>query len=870
MLWIGAAHDPSGHADELRGFLRAQEQAGDEPALRGVGWTQRKAELSPRDLAMLERQESRTPTGPTVAVHQYLPTVRQMTITTAANVARAMFETDRLPESWLGPLLTRDEVWVPCAQNVEAFVAGGVPEDRVRIVGATIDFDLFTPGADPLDLRVDRDAFTFLTNFDFSARKGWEALLRAWGRAFDADSGVQLVLKTGSFYKDDNHVRDRIEGFLAAEFGARRDRLAPIAIRTDLLAAEDMPRLYAAADCYVLASRGEGWGRPYMEAMAMGLPTIASAWGGNTEFMSQRTSWLVEGGLVDVPDDAELFNGLYAGHRWFDPDVDALAEAMRAVAGDPAAARAKAALARPDLLERFGPDAMAATLREAAAAAADRFLSPSTARVVLRGAAGGDASLAVVNDGLAGALAADGVTVRRQAAAALPIVDDGAGVSHFWPPDFVPAADGPNVVVLPWEFGPPPQAWVDQVRAAVDRVWVPSAYVRDRHVAAGMPPGLVDVVPNGVDLERFTPDGPAAPLSQGAGCTFLFVGGTTWRKGADLLLAAWRRAFGPQDDVRLVVKDFGTRSWYKGQTAGDEILALTLDPAVAPVTYLSHDIPADQLPALYRGADAVVLPYRGEGFCLPALEAMACGVPVVHTGTGPTAEFVPADGGWALPARQVAIPADRMPEGLAGEGHVQEPDLDALVATLRAVAADAADRARRGAAAAAAARQHGWDAAGRAARASLASLAAEGLPLARTLRASRVEGRGTQVVYAPDWRDEATWRPALDAWVTTVSPHDDVTLTLFLGEGDPDAIAQAISAALDASGVPEAQLPDLTLCTPERPLLSLVHGADAVLVDAGERRPEVLRRAAVLLAPEAAAIAAWRDALPAAVEPVAA
>ena len=39
---------------------------------------------------------------------------------------------------------------------------------------------------------------------------------------------------------------------------------------TDLLPADDMPRLYAAADAYVLASRGEGWGRPYMEAQAMG------------------------------------------------------------------------------------------------------------------------------------------------------------------------------------------------------------------------------------------------------------------------------------------------------------------------------------------------------------------------------------------------------------------------------------------------------------------------------------------------------------------------------------------------------------------------------------------------------------------------
>src|SRR3954471_7090336 len=94
MLWIGAAYEPSGHADELRGFLRAQEQAGDEPALYVVSWTKKTAGLSGRERLMLDRQSRRVPTAPIVAVHQYLPGARQLTVESAANVARAMFETD--------------------------------------------------------------------------------------------------------------------------------------------------------------------------------------------------------------------------------------------------------------------------------------------------------------------------------------------------------------------------------------------------------------------------------------------------------------------------------------------------------------------------------------------------------------------------------------------------------------------------------------------------------------------------------------------------------------------------------------------------------------------------------------------------------
>ncbi len=55
-----------------------------------------------------------------------------------------------------------------------------------------------------------------------------------------------------------------------------------------------MPRIFASADAFVLPSRGEGWGLPLMEAMSMGLPTIATAFGGNLDFMNGTNSYLVK------------------------------------------------------------------------------------------------------------------------------------------------------------------------------------------------------------------------------------------------------------------------------------------------------------------------------------------------------------------------------------------------------------------------------------------------------------------------------------------------------------------------------------------------------------------------------------------------
>ena len=74
--------------------------------------------------------------------------------------------------------------------------------------------------------------------------------------------------------------------------GARRAELPPV----ELVLGEDMPRvalrnLYAAADAFVLPTRGEGWGLPIAEAMAMALPVIATNWSGPTALLSADNSF---------------------------------------------------------------------------------------------------------------------------------------------------------------------------------------------------------------------------------------------------------------------------------------------------------------------------------------------------------------------------------------------------------------------------------------------------------------------------------------------------------------------------------------------------------------------------------------------------
>lgn len=276
-----------------------------------------------------------------------------------------------------------------------------------------------------------------------------------------------------------------------------------------------------------------------------------------------------------------------------------------------------------------------------------------------------------------------------------------AVVRHRWPPDFTPpAGTGAFVVCQPWEYGRIPRAWVQPIVDAADEVWVYSRAVERAYVASGVPADRVKVVPLGVDPDRFRPDASPLPLTTTRRVKFLFVGGTIRRKGFDVLLAAYRRAFTAADDVGLVAKDLGADTFYRNQTAGAAIAALQADPSAPAVEYLDRDLSEADLPGLYTACDVLVLPYRGEGFALPVLEAMACGRPVIVTAGGPTDEFVPPSAGWRIPARVAYIPTEEVGgSATAGRPWWLEPDGDALVAALREAAAGAEERATRGAAA---------------------------------------------------------------------------------------------------------------------------------------------------------------------------
>lgn len=237
--------------------------------------------------------------------------------------------------------------------------------------------------------------------------------------------------------------------------------------------------------------------------------------------------------------------------------------------------------------------------------------------------------------------------------------------------------------VLDFHFEPAPASLVGRVAAAAYRGIGPRAYpladavlVRSRAYArasgslARVPETRWRVVPNGVDVDRFRPLGPAPP-----GDYVLFVGRLVPYKGLDVLLHALARWPGA---LPLVV-------------AGDGPLRHRLEGLArrlgVKADFRGH-VPDEDLPALYRGARITVLPSvnRQEAFGLALLESIACGTPVVAS---------------ALPGV----------EDLARLGGLVAPPGDPDALAIRLVRATHVGRLPRGPELAARARQdYSWDA----------------------------------------------------------------------------------------------------------------------------------------------------------------
>lgn len=160
-------------------------------------------------------------------------------------------------------------------------------------------------------------------------------------------------------------------------------------------------------------------------------------------------------------------------------------------------------------------------------------------------------------------------------------------------------------------------------------------------------PQRVEVIAPGVNLERFSPSGPVRKLGAADEFKILFAGRLQPLKGPDVLvdaLAHWLNTRGGPLPCRALIT--GAISGVHDMDLPAQVKAAGLAEVVDFLGPLAHE----ELAAAYRGADVVVMPSHSESFGLVALEAQACGTPVLaHRVGGLTAAVADGISGELLP-----------------------------------------------------------------------------------------------------------------------------------------------------------------------------------------------------------------------------
>lgn len=177
-----------------------------------------------------------------------------------------------------------------------------------------------------------------------------------------------------------------------------------------------------------------------------------------------------------------------------------------------------------------------------------------------------------------------------------------------------------------------------------DEIWVPC---RDNYKSfrkAGIKKNQLHLCPEGVYPEFWNPERVPLEKYKSKKFTFFFNGDWSYRKGVDVLISSFCKAFLPTDNVRLLLL-----THYQGlskekstpviQKEFEEIKKIHSIFDHAEIEFINEYIPDPLMPNLYNCSDVFVFPTRGEAWGLPAIQSMSCAKPVITTAWGGQCDF---------------------------------------------------------------------------------------------------------------------------------------------------------------------------------------------------------------------------------------
>lgn len=173
--------------------------------------------------------------------------------------------------------------------------------DQATVIPNFVDISTFRPG----DRHTDKErSFTFVSVGNLNPRKGFAELIEAFRRSFGQMPHVSLVIA------GDGEEQPHLQALIQQLHLERQVTL------TGRLPREEVARLLARCDAFILASHAETFGIVFIEAMATGMPAIGTVCGGPEDIITPESGYLIPPGDVGLL--AEKMKLLYDRYETFD------------------------------------------------------------------------------------------------------------------------------------------------------------------------------------------------------------------------------------------------------------------------------------------------------------------------------------------------------------------------------------------------------------------------------------------------------------------------------------------------------------------------------------------------------------------------
>jgi len=233
------------------------------------------------------------------------------------------YETSIVPAEWSQDLKYLDYVLPSSKFSMDVFKSNGWDEKKLYHLPLGFDKDSFL-SKEVYDLPMAK-SFKFLTVAINHYRKNLDKLILAYYKSFSSKDNVSLILKTSTKLPKTKFECNVLAMIAEAQKDFKKEELPSLIILDDKI--KNMPSLYNAADVFISASSSEGFGLPFLEAMAANKLIIAPRATGQLDFLSEENCIFLDMKEVFADSNMQYWRANKLAKTWA-PDVQNISEKM--------------------------------------------------------------------------------------------------------------------------------------------------------------------------------------------------------------------------------------------------------------------------------------------------------------------------------------------------------------------------------------------------------------------------------------------------------------------------------------------------------------------------------------------------------------